>query len=241
MTAGRKRYLNNNDFTLALAACQSEEQVPELLARAARELGFDYFAYGLRTPVPVSNPRTLILSNYPAAWQQRYAQQNFVAADPTVAHGMRSVLPLVWSEQLLAQSGQFWEEARSHGLNVGWAQSAFDAQGAVGMLTLAREHEQLSAAELRSKEMQMSWLAHATHTAMARLASGRLYDPAPVLTAREAEVLRWTADGKTSGEIAQFTGISERTVNFHVNNAIEKLGVANKTAAAVKAAVLRLL
>lgn len=233
--------MNSSDYTHALAGCQSEEHVLDLLAGAARELGFDYFAYGLRTPVPVSNPRTLILSNYPAAWQERYAQQNYVAADPTVAHGMRSVMPVVWSGQLLAQNGQFWEEARSQGLNVGWAQSAFDAQGAVGMLTLAREHDELSAAELRSKEMQMSWLAHAAHTAMARLASGRLHDPAPVLTARETEVLRWTADGKTSGEIAQFTGISERTVNFHINNAIEKLGVANKTAAAVKAALLRLL
>jgi LuxR family transcriptional regulator len=90
----------------------------------------------------------------------------------------------------------------------------------------------------------MSWLAHATHTAMSRIAASRpnAYSAAPVeLTAREVEMLRWTADGKTSGEIAQITAISERTVNFHLNNAVEKLGAANKTAAAVKAAMLRLL
>ena len=61
------------------------------------------------------------------------------------------------------------------------------------------------------------------------------------LTAREIEVLRWTAEGKTSNEIAQILSISERTANFHINNILVKLGALNKTQAAVKAAVLGLL
>jgi LuxR family quorum-sensing system transcriptional regulator SolR len=54
-------------------------------------------------------------------------------------------------------------------------------------------------------------------------------------------VLRWTADGKTSGEISSILNIAGRTVNFHINNAISKLNAANKTAVAVKAAMLRFL
>lgn len=38
----------------------------------------------------------------------------------------------------------FWEEARSYGLNVGWAQSSRDFIGTRGMLTLARSNDQLS-------------------------------------------------------------------------------------------------
>lgn len=49
------------------------------------------------------------------------------------------------------------------------------------------------------------------------------------------------ADGKTSGEAATILALSERTVNFHVSNAMTKLGAVNKTAAVVKAAVLGLL
>ena len=56
------------------------------------------------------------------------------------------------------------------------------------------------------------------------------------LTEREIDVLRWTADGKTSAEIAEIMCISERTVNFHVNNVVAKLGACNKTSAAVRAA-----
>lgn len=232
--------INNDDLTEALAAAGSEEALLTAVARAARTLGFDYCAYGMRVPLPVSNPRILMFSNYPSAWQQRYAQENYLASDPTVARALHSVLPVVWDEGLFRHNLGFWEDARAHGLNVGWAQSSCDAQGGVGMLTLARSHEPLSAAELRHKSMHMSWLAHAAHAAMARVVPGQPPQPA-ALTAREAEMLRWTADGKTSGEIAQITGIAERTVNFHLNNAVDKLGVANKTAAAVKAAMLRLL
>lgn len=214
------------------------------LDKAARALGFDYCAYGMRTPLPLSNPRIIMGSTYPSAWQQRYAEQHYMAVDPTVAHALRSTTPVIWSDTMFEHVRPFWEEARSHGLQVGWAQSAYDAQGNVGMMTLARGGEAFSAQELRAKGLQMSWLAHTAHAAMARIAASHHhpYSQAAIeLTAREAEMLRWTADGKTSGEIAQITAISERTVNFHLNNAVEKLGAANKTAAAVKAAMLRLL
>lgn len=227
-----------NAITEALAAAANEEELLSAVSGAARELGFDYCAFGMRLPLPLSNPRIIMCSSYPSVWQQRYAEQNYLAADPTVAHGLRSVLPAVWSEELFSANLPLWEDARGHGLKVGWAQSSCDAQGAVGMLTLARGHEELSNAELRLKAPYMTWLAHAAQTGMARLVAGQM---PPQLTAREAEMLRWTADGKTSGEIAQITGIAERTVNFHLTNAVDKLGVANKTAAAVKAAMLRLL
>lgn len=228
----------------ALDAADSEQAMLAALDKAARALGFDYCAYGMRSPLPLSYPRTIMGSTYPTAWQQRYAERNYMAIDPTVAQALRSTAPLVWSAPLFEHARPFWEEARSHGLHVGWAQSSYDAQGNVGMMTLARGGEALTAQELRAKSVHMSWLAHAAHQAIVRLAASRPnpYSSAAVeLTAREVEMLRWTADGKTSGEIAQITAITERTVNFHLNNAVAKLGVANKTAAAVKAAMLRLL
>lgn len=61
------------------------------------------------------------------------------------------------------------------------------------------------------------------------------------LSSREIEVLRWTSEGKTSSEVADILRIAERTVNFHINNAMVKLNANNKTAAAIRAAVLGLL
>ena len=236
--------MDPDDLATALDAADSETALVAVLDKAAYALGFDYCAHGFRMPLPLSNPRTILASTYPTAWQQRYVEQNYVTLDPTVAHALRSTMPLVWSDPLFAQARPFWEEARSHGLQVGWAQSSCDAQGNIGMLTLARSGEALTATELRAKSLHLSWLTHAVHAAAARIAAQRPHPYSAAvteLTAREVEMLRWTADGKTSGEIAQITSISERTVNFHLNNAVEKLGAANKTAAAVKAALLRLL
>lgn len=44
-------------------------------------------------------------------------------------------------------------------------------------------------------------------------------------TLREIECLRWVSMGKTSGEIATILGVKNTTVDFHLNNAMQKLGV----------------
>ncbi len=48
------------------------------------------------------------------------------------------------------------------------------------------------------------------------------------LSEREIEVLKWLAEGKTSWEIGVILNISERTVKFHVQNLMRRLGAANR-------------
>ena len=56
-----------------------------------------------------------------------------------------------------------------------------------------------------------------------------------VLNARETEILQWTAEGKTSSEIAGITGLSEHTVNHYATIATQNLGCSNRTQAVVYA------
>ena len=55
------------------------------------------------------------------------------------------------------------------------------------------------------------------------------------LSAREAEVLAWTASGKTNPAIAALLHISPRTVQTHLERVYRKLGVQTRTAAAARA------
>ena len=55
------------------------------------------------------------------------------------------------------------------------------------------------------------------------------------LTAREIEVLRLVASGRSNGEIAAALVISEHTVARHLQNIFGKLGVSTRTAAAAYA------
>jgi DNA-binding NarL/FixJ family response regulator len=52
------------------------------------------------------------------------------------------------------------------------------------------------------------------------------------LSAREIEVLRLVAAGRTNHAIAAQLFVSERTVHRHISNIFEKLGVHSRTAAA---------
>jgi DNA-binding CsgD family transcriptional regulator len=55
------------------------------------------------------------------------------------------------------------------------------------------------------------------------------------LTRREAEVLAWLARGKTNSEIGKIAEMSARTVEKHLEHLFQKLGVENRTAAAIRA------
>jgi DNA-binding CsgD family transcriptional regulator len=54
------------------------------------------------------------------------------------------------------------------------------------------------------------------------------------LTARESEVLRWVAAGKSDGQIGAILRISPRTVQKHLQSVYEKLGVESRTAAVMR-------
>jgi len=225
-----------------LIAAPNEHSAFAVLSGAAEDLGFNYCAFGMRMPLPVSRPKLFTINNYSDSWQRRYLIEDYIRCDPTVAHGRRSVMPLIWSDELFEDARPLWEDARAHGLRIGWAQACHDAQGVGGLLTLARSDDQLTLSELRAKSARMSWLAQAAHASLARLLVPKLMPSAgSTLTSREIEVLRWTADGKTSGEIGDIMHITEHTVNFHIKNSLVKLDASNKTAAVVKAAMTGLL
>ncbi|MDA8389394.1 MAG: autoinducer binding domain-containing protein [Gammaproteobacteria bacterium] len=230
------------DTLSRMHSARTENELFETLRVASRTIGFDHCAYGLRIPTNLSNPKTILFNTYPAQWRERYASADYITIDPTVRHGFVSAAPLVWTDDVFREVPEFWEDARSHGLRHGWAQSSIDSHGVRGMLTLSRSNEPLLETELRENGYQMMWLTHITHQRMSELVVRRMLPEATVaLSGREKDVLRWTAEGKTSGEIGIIMHLKERTVNFHLANAVAKLSCANKTAAVARACLLGLL
>lgn len=59
------------------------------------------------------------------------------------------------------------------------------------------------------------------------------------ITLREAEILKWTAQGKTNAEISIILNISLNTVKTHLAHIYQKLGVENRVAAAMLAAEMK--
>lgn len=55
-----------------------------------------------------------------------------------------------------------------------------------------------------------------------------------ILTVREQEVFELLVLNKSTKEIAEFLGISEKTVRNHISNAMQKLGVKGRAQAVVE-------
>ena len=55
-----------------------------------------------------------------------------------------------------------------------------------------------------------------------------------ILTKREREVFELLINNKTTNEIAEELGISEKTVRNHIPNAMQKLGVKGRAGAVVE-------
>ncbi|HSI50341.1 MAG TPA: LuxR family transcriptional regulator [Ideonella sp.] len=223
------------------AAVSPTDTFAAVVAEANR-LGFQYASFGLKSPVPIVAPRVAWCSNYPPDWEQLYNKRGYIRRDPTVAHAITSDESVCWSDALFAACPELLENARSFGLNHGWAQPRRDARGMVSLLTLCRSDPPIESAELEQKADRMQWLSHVCHEGMCRIWGHVLQDSVDgSLSARELDVLRWSCEGKTALDIAQIIGIAEATVNYHARSACAKLGAGNRTAAAVRAAVMGLL
>lgn len=61
------------------------------------------------------------------------------------------------------------------------------------------------------------------------------------LTEKERQVLKWSALGKSSSEIAIITGCAESTVNFHFSNIRKKFNVHSRFCAILRAVSDRLI
>jgi DNA-binding NarL/FixJ family response regulator len=103
-----------------------------------------------------------------------------------------------------------------------------------------RQHElkgrALGADDYVTKPVDFDILVAIIRARLAGVARLELWPLEVALTQREIETLTWSARGKTSAEIAAILGLTKRTVDFHVENARDKLGVATRIEAVVKAA-----
>ena len=187
------------DLLTELNHASSNEALMDVITRETRKLGFDNCSFGVQ--LPSTNPQIFIFDNYTPQWRAQYQAEGYLSVDPVVAHGLRTVLPLVWSEEMFAQSPTFWGDAQAHGLHTGWAQSCFNAQGVGGLLTLSRSNNTLSKAELAAHSAQLTELTQAAHECFAmRLMMQQAPEFIEPLHRREHEVLLWVIEGKTAAE-----------------------------------------
>jgi len=229
----------------AMERAKTADELRVEMLKFAREMGFEHFAYALTVKVPSLKGQQYFINGFPEPWLDRYLKAGYFKVDPIVRHAETSSMPAIWTDDVFHdnKSAAFWEEAQAFGLSAGLSFAVHEQPGVTGIFSLARDRVlDLQGQDLAALVGRAQMFASLLHHAVARIDLPKLLPgQSAVLTAREKECLQWTADGKTAWEIGRILSIAERTVVFHINNVVQKLGASNKTQAIVRAVALKLV
>ena len=129
------------------------------------------------------------------------------------------------------------DEAREHGLRSGISCPIHTARGEDAMFTCASDKDpEHTRFHIQHVTPDIFLFSAYLHEAVGRITTDGPLSPSSVkLTPREKQCLLWLADGKTQTEISDILSISERTVRFHLQNAMQKLGTVTHQQTVVRA------
>ncbi|MCP3751652.1 LuxR family transcriptional regulator [Pseudomonas sp. SBB6] len=244
---------------LTLESSAGQEYLSRL--RAALEVELRKVGLSCYTVMFMNKQRHIepfIFSNFPQGWLNEYRQGSYHLQDPVVLYGLRRFSPFFWEEAVNAFSNSeaplgelIQERATNYGLTAGYALPLHDPEGHLALLNLSFDfdsgvppklqgdgHHRLQMALIRFYEGLLS------HVKLSPEATSEALEDTPkqnVLSQREVEILRWVGMGKSYWEVAQISGVVERTVKFHMANVAFKLQVCNAKQAIYKAKALGLV
>ncbi len=217
----------------------------DALALLGRKYGFDHTLFAVVPRPGMRFSDAYLRSTYADSWRQTYDERALFRIDPTVAHCLTQTSPLIWTSAHFAGQGQreMYEEACEHGLRAGISLPIHGPKQEVGMLCFVRSEQAPNApiAHIQRYLPTLTLLRDVAFDTSQRFLDGYTERLVPKLTPREYECLKWTAQGKSTWEIAKIFGCSEATVNFHMTNIRSKFGVSSRSAAAVKATRMGLI
>jgi DNA-binding CsgD family transcriptional regulator len=231
-------------YTAVLQARNRDEFRDEVV-RFTQRLGFDTVSAITVIDRGLGKSDFINIDNTPANYVEPYQDPSQYRRDPVMQHCRRQSVPIIWNQATYVESGlgELWEQQATYGYCTGIAMALHLPDGMHFQFGVDRE-DPLPAdrEELQRLVADLQLFAVHAQDAAIRLLVPPLRQPErPSLTPRELEALRWTMEGKTAWEVGVLLGISERTVVFHVNNAMHKLNCVNKQQAVLKALRLGLI
>jgi DNA-binding CsgD family transcriptional regulator len=216
------------------------------LVATADAMGFPIISGMLMRGVLADSTRQMTTyGNTPEGYLEAATDRDDALRDPVVDHLMTRTVPVVYSQATYVDAGvgELWEIQAPYGYKTGIAVKLHLPGDKHFVLGVDREEPLPEpGGELMHLVGGLQLLGVHALTAADRLLSPRLNKgDLPKLTKRELDVLSWTAQGKTAWEVSVILAMSEKTVNFHLGNAMRKLDVSSKHQAVLKCVAASLL
>lgn len=233
----RKRSRNSSDharilreFTAALTRLGSQDELAAATVGASGHFGLHTVMAGAVFVRGDAIDARFYFGNWPGPWRELYPR-DILGADPLVAEARRRMAPFTWTEleaerDLSPEMCAALATTREHGWRDGFAVPIHGPGGYTALVSFAGGELALALAD----RALLLAIAHVAHHHSRQIGSGQ--QSTPKLSAREVQVMRWVASGKTDWEIGRILNISESTAHFHVEQVKRKLGARSRGQAA---------
>ncbi len=229
------------DFLIHAPDYQDAQALEEGFARVLRSLSVTAFSCSRQDTRRPGGPPIVMAEQGTRAWDQYMADQGYFRINPCVRWTALGRAAFTWREVQIEnrRAGEVATKERAL-----WADAADnDMRDGLVVRTIAPGGQLLSTrmitgeARIRpSDKSLLETLAIVFSTLRHRFHEQELDAPLnATLTRREAECLRWAAQGLHDYEIAERLGISGNTVRNHMQNAMRKLNVSSRLAAYYRA------
>ena len=180
---------------------------------------------------------------YTNDWINHYRDENYLAIDPVLKHGINTIIPFDW--QMIDRSTKpvraFFSDSESAGL--GTQGLTVPVRGRFGELALISINSDLSLRDWKKDRVvfmqDFQLLSGFLHQSV--LEHEKVVQKYEPLSPREEEVLKWLARGKTIDDIGIILGLSRHTVRVYADTARTKLNGLNITHAVARALTLSLI
>lgn len=225
-----------------IRSANSIRDINASLEKLAYIIEFEYFLLGVASPKSITKTEQFVVDNYPKEWRKQYDHENLVHLDPVVQYSHMNHSPIIWSnlDKNAYKKNQIevLKKAQSAGLVSGFSIPIHGAVGEFGMISFALSSDtEMDRRKFADAIPLVQLVTPVLQDALKRINAGSS-ESSVQLTKREKECLTWATEGKSSWEISQILGCSERTVIFHLTNAGNKLDSSNRYQAISKAILL---
>jgi DNA-binding CsgD family transcriptional regulator len=201
--------------------------------KAAREVGFE-FGSASYFPRRIRVADAVFVNSMPGGWLAHYAQEGHEHHSP-IMQRRDAVSAFTWRmsdwDGRLDRPQRRWRDDNlaagiAHGFNI-----PDRADGESKIISLSGAGEAAHPHDL----MTLQFAGFEFFARVRELAMPSAPKTAASLSNREAECLTWVASGKSDWEIGEILGLSQKTVNHHVERAKAKLQSASRIQAVVVA------
>ncbi len=217
-------------------AAPSSERALEIFQGVLKRYGLHSFLItGLPVPQDSEWQRAILHDGWPSEWFTRYEAEGHFLYDPCAARSRVTAAPFLWHQlptgSLTARSRLVMDEAAEFGLKDGICVPIHVPLAGPAVVTAASDRVEVPPAAMPLIET----LCVQVFRKVGGLERKKDDEDVSALTPRERELLQWSAQGKTSEDIACIVGIAKNTVENHHRNIREKLNALNIVHAVVKA------